>query len=190
MLRRLSGRTGLFFSQGFPILNADNKTVSLRIIVRRIGRPVLNEDESYTLQVTQDKIELVGNTDIGVLRGLETFLQLIASDDEGYYLPAVKIEDTPRFPWRGLMIDACRHFMPVEVVKRIEMAWQREDDVCTASDGDRDFGSSAKPFQNCTKWGQTVCIHSGTIQRCRKIRRSRASGWCRSLICPVMRTAG
>ncbi len=118
MLRRLSGRTGLFFSQGFPILNADNKTVSLRIIVRRIGRPVLNEDESYTLQVTQDKIELVGNTDIGVLRGLETFLQLIASDDEGYYLPAVKIEDTPRFPWRGLMIDACRHFMPVEVVKR------------------------------------------------------------------------
>lgn len=117
-LRRLGGRTGLFFQEGFPIRNAEGKNVSMRIIAKRIGKLALYEDESYTLLVTTEKIELTGATDIGVLRGLETFLQLVDSDEEGYFLPAIKIEDAPRFPWRGLLIDACRHFMPVEVIKR------------------------------------------------------------------------
>ncbi|MFN5324159.1 MAG: family 20 glycosylhydrolase, partial [Bacteroidota bacterium] len=54
----------------------------------------------------------------GVMYALETFLQLISSDELGYYLPGVKIIDAPRFPWRGLLIDVCRHWSPVEVIKR------------------------------------------------------------------------
>jgi hexosaminidase len=68
--------------------------------------------------VTPEKINLSAETDIGILRGLETLLQLLKVDREGYYFPAVTIEDAPRFPWRGLLIDACRHFMPVDMVKR------------------------------------------------------------------------
>jgi len=64
------------------------------------------------------QITLTAETDIGCLRGLETFLQLLSADEVGYFLPSVIITDQPRFPWRGLMIDACRHFMPVEVIKR------------------------------------------------------------------------
>jgi hexosaminidase len=61
---------------------------------------------------------LASPTVVGALRGLETLLQLVAADSAGFYLPAVHIEDVPRFPWRGLLVDACRHFEPVEVIER------------------------------------------------------------------------
>jgi hexosaminidase len=53
-----------------------------------------------------------------VLRGLATLLQLVDMDDSGTFIPVVWIQDEPRFPWRGLLIDACRHWMPIEVIKR------------------------------------------------------------------------
>jgi hexosaminidase len=53
-----------------------------------------------------------------VLRGVETFLQLVEAGPSGFQVPAVTIDDQPRFPWRGLLIDACRHFMPPDVIKR------------------------------------------------------------------------
>ena len=81
-------------------------------------QPQLERDESNQLSVTESGIELEATTDIGAMRGLETMLQLIQSDSAGFYLPAVEIEDSPRFAWRGLLMDVSRHFMPVGVVKR------------------------------------------------------------------------
>ncbi|MFB0565612.1 MAG: beta-N-acetylhexosaminidase [Candidatus Aminicenantaceae bacterium] len=78
----------------------------------------LNEDESYTLEITSSRAYLQAPTPVGVLRGIETFLQLVKLGSEGFYIPAVKIQDRPRFPWRGLLIDVCRHWMPIEVIKR------------------------------------------------------------------------
>jgi hexosaminidase len=78
----------------------------------------LGEDESYTLDVTPTGAKLQAPNPLGVLRGLQTFLQLIAITPDGFSVPALHIEDRPRFPWRGLMIDSCRHFIPLEVVKR------------------------------------------------------------------------
>jgi hexosaminidase len=57
-------------------------------------------------------------TTLGVLHGIETFLQLLQSDTRGWFVPALRIDDRPRFPWRGLMIDVCRHWQPMEVIKR------------------------------------------------------------------------
>ncbi len=54
----------------------------------------------------------------GAVHGLETFLQLVQPGELGFEAPALTINDSPRFAWRGLMIDVSRHFMPVEVVKR------------------------------------------------------------------------
>ncbi len=78
----------------------------------------LDENESYTLQVTANGAHLHAATDVGAMRGLETFLQLVQPDGSGFFLPAISIEDTPRFRWRGLMVDCSRHFEPVEVIKR------------------------------------------------------------------------
>jgi hexosaminidase len=78
----------------------------------------LGEDESYTLEVTQSGAELGAPTTLGVMRGLQTFLQLVQVTPQGFAVPTLVIKDKPRFPWRGLMIDSGRHFIPVEVIKR------------------------------------------------------------------------
>ena len=118
VLRRLSGRTGLFILQD-NVSNSDTlKSPQMRISFKREGVLKVGEDESYTLEVTGSGVRLGAVTDFGAMRGLETLLQLIEKDGEGYYLPVVKIEDKPFYKWRGLMIDACRHWMPMEMVLR------------------------------------------------------------------------
>ncbi|MFH2025058.1 MAG: beta-N-acetylhexosaminidase, partial [bacterium] len=118
MLRRLAGRTGYFMPQDY--ITAESNLENPQIIVKtsRIGELKLFEDESYSLTITDKQITLIAETDIGALRGFETFLQLLSVDQNGYYFPNCVINDKPRFPWRGLMIDASRHFMPVDVIKR------------------------------------------------------------------------
>jgi hexosaminidase len=78
----------------------------------------LGEDESYALDVTPAAIHLNAPTPLGVMHGLETLAQMMTASGSGFVLPAVKIDDRPRFPWRGLLLDTGRHWMPVEVVHR------------------------------------------------------------------------
>lgn len=78
----------------------------------------LGEDESYSLEVTTAGAKLSAANPLGILRGLQTFLQLVDVTPEGFAAPAVTIKDQPRFAWRGLMIDVSRHFIPLEVLKR------------------------------------------------------------------------
>jgi hexosaminidase len=114
---RLSGRTGLTFTLGFV---TDETQATLVIDCAGPGRtvPALDENESYTLDVSDRQARLIAPTVVGAVRGLETFLQLVSADRDGFYLPAVKIQDQPRFPWRGLLIDVGRHYEPMEVLKR------------------------------------------------------------------------
>src|SRR4029077_18571390 len=80
--------------------------------------PTLGEDESYTLDVTAEGARVKSATIDGALHGLETLAQLVSPGPDGFQAPAAHIEDRPRFPWRGLMIDASRHWMPVPVIER------------------------------------------------------------------------
>lgn len=78
----------------------------------------IDEDESYTLNVTGTGVEIDAPTEVGAMHGLETLIQLVQPKGSGYVIPAVTIQDTPRFRWRGLMVDCGRHFEPVAVLKR------------------------------------------------------------------------
>jgi hexosaminidase len=78
----------------------------------------LGEDESYSLEVSSSGAKLDAATTLGIMRGLETFLQLLQTTSDGFAVPAIAIQDQPRFPWRGLMIDVGRHFIPLDVLKR------------------------------------------------------------------------
>jgi hexosaminidase len=113
---RLSRRTGL----DLPALRTGEGSATLRIRAAGPGSaiPALGEDESYTLEVGDGGGDLRAPTVVGALRGLETFLQLVEGDAQGYFIRGVRIADRPRFPWRGLLIDFGRHFMPIEVLKR------------------------------------------------------------------------
>lgn len=118
MLRRLSDRSALFFEPSTFLELVDRDDAAMTVTADRAGGLALGGDESYRLAVTQEGIRLQAATDIGALRGLETFLQLLTLDENGVTVSEVVIFDEPRFPWRGLMIDSSRHFMPVEVIKR------------------------------------------------------------------------
>jgi hexosaminidase len=118
MLRRLSDRSALFFDNSTFLQLKGRSMAAMVVTAGRAGELALGEDESYRLTITSDGIALQAATDIGALRGLETFLQLLTLDENGVTVPEIAIYDQPRFPWRGLMIDSSRHFMPVEMVKR------------------------------------------------------------------------
>ncbi len=78
----------------------------------------VDEDESYRLQISATEVHLEAANPLGVLHGLQTFLQLIRITPRGFAVPAMTIDDQPRFPWRGLMLDVSRHFQPLDVVYR------------------------------------------------------------------------
>ncbi|HEX4664447.1 MAG TPA: family 20 glycosylhydrolase [Terriglobales bacterium] len=107
---------------GIPLRyqSADSATATIAIRCEHPGDKVqkLGEDESYVLDVSNAGVKLSAANPLGVIHGLQTLLQLVAIGAQGFAAPAVHIEDTPRFPWRGLLLDSCRHWMPVEVVKR------------------------------------------------------------------------
>lgn len=78
----------------------------------------LGEDESYHLEISATDVQLTAPNPIGVLRGLQTFLQLVRITPKGFSVPVVTIDDKPRFPWRGLLIDSGHRFVPVPAIKR------------------------------------------------------------------------
>jgi hexosaminidase len=116
-IKRLEGRTVLSLAPG---LAPDDQTTTLIVNAQDPGLdiPAVGENESYHLDITSRQALLTAPTVVGAIRGLETVLQLLDSDRRGYFLPGVKLQDQPRFPWRGLLIDVARHFETIEVLKR------------------------------------------------------------------------
>ncbi|MDE1163050.1 MAG: family 20 glycosylhydrolase [Acidobacteriaceae bacterium] len=106
---------------GTPALPSQpSKQVLLIVKTAGPSAPVqqLGEDESYHLQVTSQQILLSAPNPLGILHGLQTLLQLVHTTPQGFALSAVTIDDKPRFPWRGLMIDSSRHFMPLSIIRQ------------------------------------------------------------------------
>ena len=83
-------------------------------------------DESYSLEIpNSSEAILIGNTIWGILHGLESFLQLISYETidvstPGYYInwTPISIQDSPRYPWRGLLIDSSRHYLSIPLLEK------------------------------------------------------------------------
>jgi hexosaminidase len=115
-LRQLARQTGL------PIALKPAKTAKATLVIQtdHASKEVqeVGEDESYILDVSTASARLRAATPLGTMHGLQTFLQLVDVSPGGFAAPAITIQDKPRFPWRGLMIDSARHFIPLEVIRR------------------------------------------------------------------------
>lgn len=81
--------------------------------------------EGYTLAIGKSGVEIRANSPAGAFYGLQTVRQLLPASvfgsvkqNQTWTLPYVQITDSPRFGWRGSMMDSCRHFMPKEFVKK------------------------------------------------------------------------
>src|SRR6266403_1814310 len=113
-LRQLSRQTAI------PLSGKPSTKPTLTIHTDHASKEVqeLGEDESYTLSIAPDGAKIDAPTSLGAMHALQTFLQLVEVSPNGFTAPAVTIQDKPRFPWRGLMIDVARHFIPLDVLKR------------------------------------------------------------------------
>jgi hexosaminidase len=111
----LSRQTGMFLQRP---TNSANPTLLIHAVHGSEKTQRLSEDESYELIISPSGAKLTAPTPLGVLHGLQTFLQLVETTTNGFAAPVVTIKDQPRFPWRGLLIDVGRHFIPLDVLKR------------------------------------------------------------------------
>jgi hexosaminidase len=107
---------------GIPLLNRSTRSnhSTLQIHADHASEKVqkLGEDESYDLVISAAVAKLTAANPLGILHGLETFLQMVSTTESGFAVPAATIHDQPRFPWRGTLIDVARHFEPIDVLKR------------------------------------------------------------------------
>lgn len=102
---------------GVALTTADaSADIELRVD-RSAGSGAGNSAESYRIAVDEASVIVTGADAAGLFYGVQTLGQLIARDGEGWTVPAVTIEDAPRFAYRGVMLDVARHFHPVETVK-------------------------------------------------------------------------
>lgn len=98
-----------------PVNSKSSKIIDLKISsIDSIG------DEGYLLNIYNDSICISGNTSKGIFYGMQTIIQLLPHirTNEALKLPTLSIVDYPRFKWRGMHLDVCRHFFSPEMVKK------------------------------------------------------------------------
>ena len=108
---------------GWQASQSEQNATLIKIVVNQgksvvYQKPTLHQDESYQLRINTDAITLHAQTEFGALQATASLRQLLHRYYEEKSLPAVNINDFPRFPWRGFMLDSVRHFISIEAIKR------------------------------------------------------------------------
>ena len=117
-LRRLLRRHQCRFDGLLAPAAPDAPVLEIHVEADPERTPRLGDDERYRLRVTSSGAEIDAATCFGVSHGLERLLQFLARDGRGAHVPALLIEDAPRLPWRGLLLDLARHHMPLATLLR------------------------------------------------------------------------
>lgn len=111
-------KAALADATGFNFFIGENVSANTVIVLRLDDQ--LAGDESYKIRSSEKQYEITGKTPAGVFYGVQTFLQLFPPLEKGAVnLPLISVDDEPRFEWRGMHLDVCRHFYSVEVVKKL-----------------------------------------------------------------------
>ena len=96
---------------------AESATGNNGIELNLCDSSIVTGNEAYRIEIVKKGVLLSANTETGILYGLQTLLQLLNNGDNKT-LPALTINDSPRFPYRGLHLDVSRHFFDKEFVKK------------------------------------------------------------------------
>lgn len=118
---KLRHSTGYIFTEAAEV---GVNTIELRLTAHSgVGKE--SSPEGYTLDVTPERVTISATTPQGLFYGMATFMQLLPAEVESpavvrgeWSAPATHIEDAPRFPYRGFMLDVARHFTSVEGLKK------------------------------------------------------------------------
>ncbi len=131
--------------------------------------------EGYRLKVTKDRVVIAASAGAGLFYGVQTLRQVLPPavysadlvDAQKWTAPLVYIEDAPRFAWRGMQIDPCRHFMPKDFVKRFidAIAVQKMNHLHIHLTDDQGWRIEIKKYPKLTEVGawraETVVGHAG-----------------------------
>lgn len=108
---------------GIEISTSNSKAQEVKIIMHVEEKSDLS-NESYSLMISEKEIKISASTNEGIFRGLQTIFQLIPAEVKikknftEIKLQCCMIKDEPKFLWRGLNLDCCRHFMTKDFIKR------------------------------------------------------------------------
>jgi hexosaminidase len=111
-------QSDLYKLSGIRLNSFGGPSMRVECLSDELGAEPLSADESYDLVVSSSDLRLSATSPIGILRALATLRQLIEVASGSLIIPCVRIADSPRFGWRGLMIDTARHFMSANSIKR------------------------------------------------------------------------
>jgi len=108
-----------------PLVDEKSKPTSNFILLGRFSKKELGT-EGYQLSATRRFVRLSAHQPAGLFYAVQSLLQLMPPEIYGkeakpsieWVIPGVSIYDKPRFPWRGMHLDVCRHFFPVEFIKK------------------------------------------------------------------------
>lgn len=114
-LEKLTGQPIRFVSSS---ADASAFTITLHCAGKDGAFPALDMPEQYALTVSASGATLDAAGPAGILHGLASLLQLAGRDATGAVITHASLNDTPRFRWRGLMIDVSRHFMSIPTLQR------------------------------------------------------------------------
>jgi hexosaminidase len=155
VMEHLKEQTGVIVDTDVKHGTADDAAFVVSVDGPGQAVQTVKENESYELEVTSREIRLHAATVVGAMWGLQTLLQLVQSNGKQYFLPGVSIQDQPRFPWRGLMIDCSRHFIPISKIKQIidGMAAVKMDVLHLHLSDDQGFRMQSTVFPLLTKDG-------------------------------------
>jgi hexosaminidase len=104
---------------GFSLRTVNHAATNFISIGTRTFSKAPDRPERYTLVVSDKAVQIKGDSRRGSFYGLQTLLQLLPVQKSGSLtIPAVAIEDYPRFGYRGAMLDVCRHFFDVDFIKK------------------------------------------------------------------------
>ncbi|KAK8883695.1 hypothetical protein M9Y10_042793 [Tritrichomonas musculus] len=132
------------------------------------------EENDYQLEMTDELVVITGKNRTSLFYGFQTLLQLLPSaiysnktvtssikaqnpNFEWKAQPLIKVSDSPRFSYRGLMVDSCRHFFPVDVIKTMidGMSHYKLNTLHFHLTDDQGWRIELKKFPNLTKYGST-----------------------------------
>ena len=99
------------------LLNVEKDTLGPKVILQlaQLNMP----KEGYQLRVYKDSIIVAADSEVGVFYGIQTLAQMLPVDWEiKIKIPVCQIDDNPRFLYRGMHLDVCRHFYSVDFIKK------------------------------------------------------------------------
>lgn len=104
---------------GFTLRTTHKATTNFIQLTSGASGQVVAQAEGYRLSVSRKSIQIQGNSSRGTFYGIQTLLQLLpVQKSTSLKIPAIHVEDYPRFAYRGVMLDVSRHFFDMDFIKK------------------------------------------------------------------------